>query len=231
MVHLRRGPTMLRKRLLLLALVFAGALVLTLPATASATTATHYTFTGQWVAAAFDSAEACPGHDLAFPEQISRFAGVFAFNGRIFDENGRQSPTMLSVSVFESRFCDGTGTVTRDAYGTVDLTPGELTIPLGLGWAQVHATVPAYDSVTSQVIPVQVSLTWTATTDPAFHPTTIERFTFPDGSKFFFQSTGIVSRAGVARGTVSDGTRNYAVGDSFWAPLESVRDAALTITR
>jgi hypothetical protein len=138
---------------------------------------------------------------------------------------------MLSVSVYESRFCDGIVSVTRDAYAMVDLNPGQFTIPQSLGWAQVNATVPAYDSVTGQVIQVQVSLKWTATSDPAFQPTTIEKYTFPDGSKFFFQSTGIVSRAGVARGTVSDGTRNYAVGDSFWAPLESVRDAALAITR
>lgn len=231
MVDFQHRRTRFLKRLLLVAVVSAGVPAVMLPGTASATTATHYTFTGRWAAASFESGEACPGHDLTFPEQITRYAGVFAFTGRIFDQNGRQSPSMLSVSVYESRFCDGTFTVTRDAFATIDLTPGQFAIPLSLGWAEVNATVPTYDSVTGQVIPVQVSLRWTATTDPAFRPTSVEKYTFPDGSKFLFQSTGIVSRAGVARGSVSDGTRNYAVGDSYWAPLESVNDASLTITR
>jgi hypothetical protein len=192
-----------RRRLPVLALLSAIAL-LTLPAVGSTapTTVSTSSLAG-WSATAFvghaeDPEDSCHGHS----------ASVEAFDRKKRDdEAGPSTDLWLRLALTESDLCSGVGSydppISTDVtiYGDAVLAPGDLTVRGDLGTATLKGTIAFRPYGWASTWPIEIDLTWHAVED-AVGPKYRFMYGFPDGRRVVYRYMGDTRRA-VVSGTVT----------------------------
>ena len=201
------------RRLLTVAIT---ALVIAVPATASAATVYHASMKGEHAYAAFASAspDGC----------VHIFTEVFANDGQTTERvtgHSSSSTAQLGASIFDE--CQGTF---HQYFGSVDLARDQFTA--GKTTATLTASVPAVDDTAGTTATFAINLTWTATGQPTA-TRTIEH-TASDGSKSVFRSFGMSVDAS-ATGTVTNGGTSLTPNPSQLAFIGSAKSGQLLITK
>lgn len=185
----------------------AFAVLLLWPSTAQAATQVdQYRFKGTSATAAFYNYDGCVERDTyvaASQEQATLYVYIAYFN-----------------------YCSAE----YHFYSVADALPqGALTVDGKLTTASLVTTIAAYDGNTGTTVPVKIDVRW-AGTGPLYSSVVHQQIKSPPNYVLTISESGTF-RTADASGSVSDGTRDYAVGAASYAQLSSVKYGAVSVTR